>query len=199
MKTLTLFQLQALLAKRSLRDANGAAQPCTYCYSAFSTDTTHFPAITASPLHTSPSSCYPFLRLLLHSQPLTTSSCSSTTFIVEYKNPSPRMPSWDRRPSGITQMTSQDTTLTVEILTATAHPGKDSLTRLSKHHRTLQVNNNPPFTFSWGLPGQPSPLSSSLHGCCKLPDRCLAAWSTSLSWRRIEEGNKSGCGVSELL
>lgn len=62
------------------------------------------------------------------------------------------------------------------------HPGNDSLTGLSKHYRMLlQVSNNSPFTFSWGLPGQPSPLSSSLHGWCKLPDRCLAAWSISHS------------------
>lgn len=162
-----------------LIQANSTAQPRTY--SAFSTHTTRFQVISASPLHTSPASCYLFLRWLLCCQPLATSCCPSTTFIVEYKTPHLQRPSWDRKPSGITQYKSQDTTLAVEILlvhipATTVLPGCQSTT---KHSYEWMSETLLPFTFSWGFPGQPSPLSSSLHGCCKLPDRCLAAWSIS--------------------
>jgi len=132
-KMLALFQLQALLAKRL---GMQTAQP-----SLALTVTLHF-----SP-HP-PFSCNSLLRRLLHSQPLTMSSCPSTIFISKdffHKNPSPQTPSWDRQPSGITQSKSQDVTLAAEILLAhtTVLPG------YQRQHKTLlQVSNNPPFTFS---------------------------------------------------
>lgn len=93
--------------------------------------------------------------------------------------PKPRDASWDT--SGPTQGKFQIPHLLSKHCWCTCwqQPG---VTGLSKHHQTLlQMNNNASITFSWGLPGQLPPLSSSPHGGCKLPDHHSAAWSTSQS------------------
>lgn len=135
-------------------------------YSAF--PTIHFPARTASPLHTSSSSCYSFLRRLLHSQPLTAPSCPSTAFTMEYRNPTPQMPQGQVASHRVNHKIPHFTvgTFLVHTLAMTALPGYRSTT---KHYYKL--------TTTLPLPSHEEFQVSHLH---RLPP-CMAAVSFQIT------------------